>query len=162
MSDGEINPNIEFNDATLLLVDDNEDDVFIMRSALKRAGVNNPLQTVQNGEEAVAYLSGAGSFADRVRFPLPVVVFLDLNMPKKNGLEVLAWIRQQPRLKNQIVHILTASTRPVDVEQAFQSGANAYFIKPSRLEGLLELLRCWHTLAQYSAFPRAARPSDPL
>lgn len=154
MSDDGVIPNDDFNRATLLLVDDNEDDVFIMRSALMKAGVTNPLQTVHNGEDAIAYLSGAGPYADRTKYPLPVVVFLDLNMPKKNGLEVLAWIRQQHRLKSQIVHILTASTRPEDVDQAFRLGANAYFVKPSRLEALLELLRCWHTLAQYSSFPR--------
>ena len=64
---------------TILLVEDNEDDVFIMRLALKQAGVRNPLQVVTDGQLALDYLAGSGRYSDRARFPLPFIVFLDLN-----------------------------------------------------------------------------------
>lgn len=149
-----------FGRQTILLVDDNPDDVFIMRNAFKKAEVSNPLQTVGDGEEAVSYLKGEGIYVDRRVHPFPIVMFLDLNMPRKNGLEVLAWIREQnePRLKHLTVHILTASTRLADVDRAFELGANSYLVKPSRVEDLLQLIRAWHCLTRFSGFPVSRTP----
>src|ERR1700749_54381 len=84
---------------TILLVEDNEDEVFMMQRAFLKASITNPLQAVSNGEEALEYLEGRGHFSDRSKHPFPLVVFLDLNMPKKSGLEVLEYVRQQPSLK---------------------------------------------------------------
>lgn len=142
-----------FRQQTILLVEDNDDDVLIMQNAFKKASVPNPLRTVSDGEAAIAYLSGEGPFGDRKQFPLPVIVLLDLNMPKKNGLEVLQWIRQQVEFKKLTVHILSASTRMADVERAAELGANAYIIKPSRVEELLEMVRAWYSLSQFGAYP---------
>jgi response regulator RpfG family c-di-GMP phosphodiesterase len=75
---------------TILLVDDSEDDIALMRRAFKKAEFNSPIQEVHNGEEAIAYLKGEGAYSDRNQFPLPAIVLLDLNMPMKNGFEVLA------------------------------------------------------------------------
>src|SRR5437868_11863537 len=77
---------------SMLLVEDNEDDVFLLQRALKYAGIENPLHIVQDGEAALAYLSGAGVFADRTQHPLPFIVFLDLKLPYLNGFEVLTWL----------------------------------------------------------------------
>jgi CheY-like chemotaxis protein len=137
----------------ILLVEDNEDDVFIMQSAWRKAEVSNPLQVVSDGDEAVSYLSGEGQYADRQKYPLPVVIFLDLNMPKRNGFEVLQWLRAEDALKRIVVNILSASSRREDVAHAFDCGANAYLVKPSRVDGLIEMLRAWHCLGQFSAFP---------
>ena len=142
-----------FNRQTILLVEDNEDDVFIMQTAWRKAEVPNPLQVVGDGEEAISYLRGDQNFADRQKHPLPVVVFLDLNMPRKNGFEVLQWLRQQSGLKRIMVNILSASSRGEDVERAFDSGANVYFVKPSKVEGLVEMLKAWHELSRFNAFP---------
>jgi CheY-like chemotaxis protein len=142
-----------FNRHTILLVEDNEDDVFIMQSAWRKADIPNPLQSVLDGELAISHLSGEGPYSDRARYPLPIVILLDLNMPKKNGFEVLEWLRQHPRLRRLTVHILTASTRKEDIDRAFDRGANGYLIKPSRVEALVDMLKAWHTLAQSSAFP---------
>src|ERR1043166_8899561 len=84
---------------TILIADDNEDDLCIMKAAFLQAGVPNQVHTVSDGEQAIAYVQGAGLYSDRARFPFPIVLFLDLNMPKKDGLEVLAWIRGQPAFR---------------------------------------------------------------
>jgi CheY-like chemotaxis protein len=78
----------------ILLVDDNEDDVLLMKRALKDAGVQNPVFVAEDGQQAIDYLSGTGPYADRGSFPLPWIAFLDLKLPLKTGHEVLAWIRQ--------------------------------------------------------------------
>lgn len=146
-----------FHQHTLLLVEDNEDDAFLMRSALKKASVENPLQIVSDGEEAMDYLRGVGKYEDRQQYPLPIAVFLDLNLPRKNGLEVLAWIRQQPVLKRLAVHVITASSRSADVVASADLTANSYIIKPSRMEQLIELLAAWKHLNQFLAFPGQPR-----
>ena len=74
---------------TILLVDDSEDDLLLMRIAFQKAGCTSPLQEVHGGEEAMAYLKGEGPYGDRTKFPLPAVVLLDINMPMKNGFAVL-------------------------------------------------------------------------
>jgi CheY-like chemotaxis protein len=141
-----------FSSATILLVDDNEDDIFIMRNTFKKAAVANPVRTAVDGEEAIAYLQGTGKFADREKFPLPLVIFLDVNMPRKNGLEVLRWIREQPDLKKLTVHILSASSRPEDVQAAAQLNANSYLVKPSKLEEMLVMVKSWYALTHFAAF----------
>ena len=99
----------------ILLVDDSENDLFLMQTAFKRAQFNVPLPKVQNGEDAITYLKGEGPYADRSIHPFPTLVLLDLNMPRKTGFEVLAWVRSQPILKRIPIIILTASLRPEDV-----------------------------------------------
>ena len=138
---------------TILLVEDNEDEVFMMQRAFRKANIPNPLHVAVDGIEAVEYLEGQGKFTDRIKFPFPVIVFLDLNLPKKSGLEVLEYVRQQPLLRKVIVNVLSSSTRPADIEQAAFLGANAYFIKPSRIEKFQELIENWYSLARFEAFP---------
>jgi CheY-like chemotaxis protein len=82
---------------TILLVEDNEDDAFFMKRALHDAGIRNRVIHVEDGRQAIDYLSGTGEFADRERAPIPMIVFLDLKLPFKSGHEVLEWIRQQPQ-----------------------------------------------------------------
>ncbi len=137
----------------ILLVEDSEDDVFMMQRAFRKANIPNPLQCVTNGEEAIDYLDGRGAFADRAQFPLPMVVFLDLNLPKKSGYEVLEYVRQHPVLKKLTIYILSASTRPTDVERTALLGANGYFIKPTRIEKLQELVETWFSLTRFKAYP---------
>jgi CheY-like chemotaxis protein len=142
-----------FDRRSILLVEDSEDDVFIMQTAWRKAEVPNPLHVVSDGDEAVSYLGGAGPYADREKHPLPVVIFLDLNMPKRNGFEVLQWLRGEDALKRIVVNILSASSRREDVAHAFDCGANGYLVKPSRVDGLIEMLKAWHCLGRFSAFP---------
>jgi len=138
---------------TFLLVDDSEDDLIFMREAFKQARCSHPLQEVRNGEEAIAYLKGEGAYGDRNKFPLPIVMLLDLNMPKKNGYDVLVWVRAQPILKRLSIIILTASMRSEDVERAFYFGASSFLVKPSNLETLAGMMRCLCDWVQINHFP---------
>jgi CheY-like chemotaxis protein len=124
-----------------------------MRIAFKKAEFRVFLQEVHNGEEAIAYLSGEGPFSDRGRFPLPAVMLLDLNMPMKNGFHVLEWVRAQPMLKRMAIIILTASTRPEDVAQAFDLGATSFLVKPASIEDLAAMIRCLRDWLQLNHFP---------
>ncbi len=139
--------------STLLLVDDTESDLFLMRRAFKMAQCDIPVQEVHNGEEAIAYLMGEGVFADRTKFPLPIVMILDLNMPKKDGFAVLTWVRSQPVLRRLAIIVLSASMRSQDVERAFDLGANSFLVKPSNLEVLSSMIRCLGDWIQMNHFP---------
>jgi len=83
----------------VLYVEDNADDVLLLRHAFKRADILDPVQFAQDGQEAIDYLAGAGKFSDRKKYPMPRLVLLDLKLPKKTGIEVLQWIREQPALR---------------------------------------------------------------
>ncbi len=141
---------------TILLVDDSEDDLFLLRIAFEKCGFNPELQEAHNGEEAIAYLGGDEPYNDRNRFPLPTVMLLDLNMPRKNGFDVLRWVRAQDGLKRLTVFVLSASARTEDIEQAFDAGANAYLVKPGSLEALIEMIRGVQVWMQLGHFPSLA------
>jgi CheY-like chemotaxis protein len=126
--------------ATLLLVEDEPTDVFLMKRALKAAEIANPLQVAADGQEAIDYLSGAGAFSDRTRFPIPSIIFLDLKLPYRNGFEVLSWIRTQRHLDLTLVMVLTSSAEDRDIAQAYQLGARTYLVKPPNPAMLTELM----------------------
>lgn len=123
----------------LLLVEDNEDDAFFMQQAVRDAEIVNPLVHVEDGQQAIDYLTGIGRFADRAKYPLPLVVFLDLKLPIKSGHQVLEWIRAQPELEKLIVIVLTSSNEPVDLNRSYHLGANSFVVKPPTSAQLLEL-----------------------
>lgn len=114
----------------ILLVEDNEDDVFLMKRAIKEARLSIPVHVIMDGQEAVDYLAGNGKYADRTKYPLPCCVFLDLKLPYKSGFEVFSWMREQPELKDIGVTILTSSPEERDRQRAAQLGANGYWVKP--------------------------------
>jgi CheY-like chemotaxis protein len=134
-------------------VDDSENDVTLMNVAFRRARLNNPLQVVHNGEEAIAYLAGQRQYTDRKKFPLPAVMLLDLNMPMKDGFEVLDWLRKQSGLKRFSIIVLTASLRPEDVERAFELGAHSYLVKPAALDDLVTMIQCLRDWLKLNHFP---------
>ena len=127
---------------TILVVDDDDCATLLVSTVFERAGLVRPLQFARDGEEAIAYLSGEGAYADRTRFPFPTVMLLDLNMPRKNGFDVLAWLREQPVLKRLPVYVLSASSRSEDIRRCYNLGANLYLVKPGNLEGMMHQARC--------------------
>ena len=130
--------------ATILYAEDEENDIFFLQHALEKTRSPHTLKAVRDGAQAIEYLAGQGDFADRQRNPLPVLVLLDINMPKKTGLETLAWLRQQPQFKSLAVLMFTSSTRPEDMEKAKQLGADDYILKPSDPLKLGELVNAIH------------------
>jgi DNA-binding response OmpR family regulator len=128
----------------ILYAEDEENDVFFLERAFKTAGSSHILNVVRDGEQAVEYLAGDGAFADRARHPLPALVLLDINMPKKSGLEVLEWIRRQSLFKSLPVLILTSSSRAEDMEQARLLGADDYLLKPSDPAKLVDFVKSLH------------------
>jgi two-component system response regulator len=146
---------------TILQVEDDPNDVFLLQHAMKKAQMTNPMQVASDGQEAIDYLSGAGKFADREQFPLPGLVLLDLKLPYVMGLEVLRWIREQPNTA-PVVIILTASAEDEDIASAYRLGANAFLTKPSEATKLQDIVRAikdfWlthNTLPQQSCEQRA-------
>lgn len=130
----------QFETQTILLAEDNEDDIFIFERAYRQTQAANPVQIARDGEEVVDYLSGTGRFADRARHPLPHLLLLDLKLPLRSGLEVLEWIRHQPGLAALKVVVLTSSAEPRDLAKARALGARYYFVKPPRVKTLSDLL----------------------
>ena len=122
----------------LLHVEDDPNDVLLLQRAFRKANAPLAIQSVNDGDRAVAYLSGAGEFADREKFPLPAVILLDLKMPRKSGLEVLAWIRSDPKLRKLVVIIFTSSKHDEDVNKAYDLGANSYLVKPVGFDMLVD------------------------
>ena len=126
---------------TILLVEDDLNDVVLMQRAFRKAKLANPLQVVEDGQKAIAYLDGQDPYADRALYPLPVLILLDLKLPRTSGSEVLAWLRQRPGLKRIPVVVLTSSKEHTDVNRAYDLGSNSYLVKPVGLEGMLELVK---------------------
>jgi CheY-like chemotaxis protein len=137
----------------ILLVEDNEHDVFLMRRALKQAEIQNPVYVVSDGEQAIEYLAGNGEYKQRNLYPFPALVFLDLKLPFKDGHEVLAWIRQEAELDELVVVVLSSSDEPSDIAQAYKLGANSYLVKPPSLGQLRDLAKSfkWYWL-KYNQF----------
>lgn len=130
---------------TILQVDDEESDAFLLRSVFAEAGILNPVRVATDGQQAIDYLAGEGDFADRQRYPLPALVLLDLKLPKRSGLEVLEWMRQQPALRHIVVIVFSSSALPADVRAAYQAGVNSFVEKPVEYEKAIELARALKT-----------------
>jgi len=118
------------NRANILLVEDSEDDVLFFRSAFKSAELPHRINHVRDGEEALKYLSRKPPYDDGARYPVPDVVVLDLKMPKRDGFQVLQWLRKQNTLKPAPVVVLTSSDRDEDKRKATDLGAGGYYLKP--------------------------------
>src|ERR1041385_9209783 len=106
-------------DFTVLLVEDSADDVLLMQRAFRKASLINPLNVVTDGEQAIDYLAGNGQYSDRGKYPLPVLVLLDIKLPRRSGHEVLAWLKQHPGLKRVPVVMLTSSNETADINRAY-------------------------------------------
>lgn len=126
--------------SVILIAEDDDNDVFLIRRAFHQAQFENPLQVVPTGEDAIAYLRGDSHFADRSRFPIPALMLLDLKMPRKNGFEVLAWIRQRAEFNALPVVVLTSSQESADINRAYALGANSYLVKPASFLSLVDMI----------------------
>jgi len=140
----------QVNSANLILIaEDDENDVFLIKRAFHQAQFDNPLQVVHTGDDALAYLKGEPPFIDRDKYPIPAMVLLDLKMPRKNGFEVLEWIRQHTEFNSLPVVVLTSSQESADVNRAYALGANSYLVKPANFLSLVDMI---HRLKEYCKF----------
>lgn len=133
----------------ILLVEDNPGDVRLTQESLKESKVRNTLHVVRDGVEALAFLRGRGEYADA---PRPDLVLLDLNLPKKDGREVLAEIKEDPDLKRIPVVVLTISKAEEDILRSYNLHANCYITKPIDLEQFLGVVKAidefWFTIVK--------------
>jgi CheY-like chemotaxis protein len=144
---------MDFNGHSILLVEDDANDILFVQRAFSRVNITNPIHIVQDGDAAVDYLSGTGEYADRVRYPMPALILLDLKLPRRSGIEILEWIRQQPGIKRIPVVVLTSSKESPDVERSYDLGVNSYLVKPvnfKRLEQMIATLDAyWLQMNEY-------------
>ncbi len=143
----------------ILQVEDEPNDVDLLQRAFTHLGVSNPVQVVTDGQMAIDYLAGNGRFADRLKFPLPSLVLLDLKLPHKSGREVLEWIRAHPAFRRLVVIVFTSGQYVGDIGLAYDLGANAFLIKPPDYErylGIARLLKDWLYFNQFAPLPEAS------
>lgn len=127
------------NKPIFLLLEDSENDAVLVQRAFEKGNILNPLVTLRNAEDGMAYLLGAGPYKNREDFPVPALVLLDLKLPGIDGFDFLLWLRQQPGLEKIRVVVLSSSERVRDIDRAYKLGANSYLIKPLDFERFVEI-----------------------
>lgn len=139
----------------VLIADDDTDDCLIAMEAWEENGMGNDLRFVQDGEELMDYLYHRNRFADPDTAPRPGLILLDLSMPKKNGMEVLAEIKSDPKFKDIPILILSTSSTPKDASEAYTLGACGFIIKPTTFHGYLNMMRdvreAWLDMKDFTA-----------
>ena len=125
----------------ILLVEDNIDDIMIMKKALLEAKMLNALAVVRDGQEALEFLLRQGQYQDPATSPRPGLILLDINLPGMNGLEILASLKKHPVLKRIPVAMLTSSTREQDLVSGYEYGCNSFLQKPVEFERFVELVK---------------------
>lgn len=131
-------------DGLILVVEDSEDDLFLMGRALKVAGVKSAVEVASDGQKAMDYLSGVGAFSDRKQFPLPGFVFLDLKLPYYSGLQVLEWMSVKGFLSTIFVAVLTSSEEPKDIKRSYELGARTFLVKPPSAAMIHDIARAFN------------------
>src|SRR6185503_7670579 len=130
--------------AVVLIAEDEEDYVLLLKRAFSEAKIPNPLFVVSTGQEMMQYLKGEGKYSNRVEYPLPDLLLLDLKLPGFNGLEILGWLRSHPGLSGLRVIVLTSSEDVKDVNDAYRLGANSFLVKPYDFTDLVSLAQVIH------------------
>lgn len=144
----------------VLLVEDNATDVLLIKRAFDQAKMANPVHVISDGDAAVSYLNGDGVYADRAMHPLPILILLDLKLPRRSGLEVLEWLKGQEALRRIPVVMLTSSEQPSDVDAAYDSGANSYLVKPVEYDSLFKMLKAVNLYWMMLNEPPTRPPND--
>jgi CheY-like chemotaxis protein len=144
------------SDINILVAEDDANDVMLLELAIRKNGITSPVRVVRDGEEAVEYLDGKGCYADRQKYPFPHIIISDVKMPRRDGLEVIEWVRQHPKCSVVPIVMLSGSRIEHDVVKAYKLGANSYFTKPTTLDELTELIRL-----AFDYWSRCERPALP-
>jgi len=158
--------------AIILIAEDEEDYVLLLKRAFAEAQIRNPILSVSTGKDTISYLTGDGKYSNREEYPLPDLLLLDLKLPGYSGLEILRWLRAQPGLAGLRVVVLTSSEQLKDVNDAYRLGANSFLMKPYDFEDLVHLAKViqeyWLYLSKCpdsfrsSEMKPAQRPGGPI
>ena len=125
----------------ILVADDDEDDRMLIADAFEESMLNNPVDFVNDGEQLMQYLRKEGPYADSKDVPLPGIILLDLNMPKKDGRTALKEIREDEQLRKIPIVVLTTSKSEEDILKTYNLGVNSFITKPVTFDGLVEVVR---------------------
>jgi len=134
---------------TILIVDDNEDDVLLLQRIMRRHGLVNPVRTFSRGDEAIGYLSGEGRFSERKYFPYPFIIFLDLQLPGKSGKEILQWLGSHAELPHADVIVYTDIAMFPELQKCYELGATGFLFKQEQEQQFKKLL---HEFSQHWEF----------
>jgi CheY-like chemotaxis protein len=126
---------------TILMADDDPEDVMLTEKAFKTSGLINDFRSVADGQELLDYLLHLGAYADAASAPRPGLILLDLNMPVIDGRAALKAIKEHPELRRIPVVVLTTSRTETDIVRSYDTGANSYITKPVTFEGLVEAMK---------------------
>jgi CheY-like chemotaxis protein len=135
----------------VLIVDDDSNDIELMQLAFEKAKAPCGLISVPDGAEAIRYLSGEDKYADRKVYPMPLLVLLDLNMPRLNGFEVLNWIQKNGNSRFPLVIVLSYSHLESDIRRAYELGTSAFVAKPVDLDSSVSLVKLLINLERIAA-----------
>jgi CheY-like chemotaxis protein len=130
----------------ILIADDDEEDQMLIKEAFEENRLSNTLHFVGNGQELLDYLRNQGDYSNTKKYPLPALILLDLNMPKKDGREALKEIKEDPRLRPIPVVILTTSKAEEDILKTYGLGVSSFITKPVTFTSLVEMIK---TLTDY-------------
>jgi CheY-like chemotaxis protein len=152
--------------APILHVEDNEDDQFFLKRAFAEVKIKNEIHWVEDGQKAIDYLSGTGPYADRLRYPIPCLIILDLKLPMVHGLDVLKWIRAHKEFKSTVVVIFSSSPLRNDVDMAYDAGVNSFVVKPLTGEQMIQIARLikeyWLESNEFPSVCEMKTPPDKL
>ena len=140
------------------MVDDSAEDQAFVRYALEKSGVGKGFVAVNDGLEAIDYLKAEGPFADRQKYPLPNMVLCDIKMPRMDGFEFLGWVKRHAGCSVIPTIVFSSSGMPDDVKKAYELGANAYIVKPTNLNELVEIIK--KTCEFWEVCQRPPMPED--
>jgi len=127
--------------AVILLIEDDHNDILLLKRALKEADVPFPVRVAHDGQQAMEYLSRTGAFQDSEKYPVPCLVVLDVNLPKKSGIEVLQWLRQREEFRDLPVVMLTSTGKKDEKDVAIDNGVEDFLLKPVSFDELINLAR---------------------
>lgn len=150
--------------STILIIEDDAADAALLQRAFEKAKVLNPILHLKDGDKALAYLAGVGEYADRLQYPIPALILLDLKLPGMTGLQLLQWMRARRDIKRIPVVVLTSSDEASMVNAAYDIGANSYLIKPgdpAAIHGMVETIqRYWIDLNEIPKLVMRAEQAD--
>lgn len=149
---------------TILLIEDESSDAELLLRGFDKAKVLNPIVHLSSGDEALRYLAGRGEFSDRIKFPLPALILLDLKLPGMTGMQLLQWMHVQGEIKRIPLVVLTADDRQETVNAAYDLGANSYLVKPGKPDEIARMVKVlqsyWIALNQAPQLVMAANFSN--